>query len=160
MSILLKLSEWPLAVWNVPSRMCKMPWQCAILLDSFFIGLKIEPMSTQRVILHTARYSSLQETYDTIPGPNKITFLLQTIRDASAAEEVCTLTYLRQAMFSSFSASRRKRPQITSAFVPTVNVLSASSPRSTVHQTFQTCRPVRSKYSLWPFTSTLIISGS
>lgn len=36
----------------------------------------------------------LQETYDTIPGQNKITFLLQAIRDASAAEEVCTFTHL------------------------------------------------------------------
>lgn len=35
----------------------------------------------------------LQETYDTIPGQNKITFLLQAIRDASAAEEVCTSTH-------------------------------------------------------------------
>lgn len=35
----------------------------------------------------------LQETYDTIPGQNKITFLLQAIRDASAAEEVCTCTH-------------------------------------------------------------------
>lgn len=39
---------------------------------------------------------SLQETYDTIPGQNKITFLLQAIRDASAAEEVCTHTYLHK----------------------------------------------------------------
>ncbi|XP_035770892.1 importin-5 [Neolamprologus brichardi] len=31
-----------------------------------------------------------EETYDNIPGQNKITFLLQAVRDASAAEEVCT----------------------------------------------------------------------
>lgn len=31
----------------------------------------------------------LQETYDNIPGQNKISFLLHAIRDASAAEEVC-----------------------------------------------------------------------
>lgn len=57
---------------------------------------------------NTACFSSLQETYDNIPGPNKITFLLQAIRDASAAEEVCTLTYLWQGMFSSSCSSQRK----------------------------------------------------
>lgn len=41
--------------------------------------------------------SSSQETYDTIVGQTKITFLLQAIRDASAAEEVCTLA--TQALF-------------------------------------------------------------
>lgn len=62
----------------------------------------------QHVILYSACYSSLQETYDNIPGPTKITFLLQAIRDASAAEEVCTLTYLWQDMLSSFWSSQRK----------------------------------------------------
>ena len=42
------------------------------------------------LILTTVYSFSLQETYDTIPGQNKITFLLQAIRDASAAEEVGT----------------------------------------------------------------------
>lgn len=43
---------------------------------------------------HTNNSVLLQETYDTIPGQNKVTFLLQAIRDASAAEEVCTCTHL------------------------------------------------------------------
>lgn len=43
------------------------------------------------LVLTSVHYFSLQETYDTIPGQNKITFLLQAIRDATAAEEVCTL---------------------------------------------------------------------
>lgn len=43
-------------------------------------------------LIHATVHSfPLQETYDTIPGQTKITFLLQAIRDASAAEEVCTL---------------------------------------------------------------------
>lgn len=42
-------------------------------------------------LILTAVFSfSFQETYDNIPGQNKITFLLQAVRDASAAEEVCT----------------------------------------------------------------------
>ncbi|TMS11688.1 Importin-5 [Larimichthys crocea] len=45
-----------------------------------------------------------EETYDTIPGPNKITFLLQAIRDASAAEEVKQMAavLLRRLLSSSF----------------------------------------------------------
>ncbi|XP_053273544.1 importin-5 [Pleuronectes platessa] len=45
-----------------------------------------------------------EETYDTIPGPNKITFLLQAIRDASAAEEVRQMAavLLRRLLSSSF----------------------------------------------------------
>ncbi|MEQ2190335.1 hypothetical protein XENOCAPTIV_028750 [Xenoophorus captivus] len=47
---------------------------------------------------------SLQETYDTIPGQNKITFLLQAVRDASAAEEVRQMAavLLRRLLSSSF----------------------------------------------------------
>uniref|UniRef100_A0A7N8XCL0 Importin-5 n=1 Tax=Mastacembelus armatus TaxID=205130 RepID=A0A7N8XCL0_9TELE len=46
----------------------------------------------------------LQETYDTIPGQNKITFLLQAVRDASAAEEVKQMAavLLRRLLSSSF----------------------------------------------------------
>ncbi|XP_075873373.1 importin-5 [Nelusetta ayraudi] len=45
-----------------------------------------------------------EETYDTIPGQNKITFLLQAIRDASAAEEVKQMAavLLRRLLSSSF----------------------------------------------------------
>ncbi|XP_013880580.1 importin-5 [Austrofundulus limnaeus] len=45
-----------------------------------------------------------EETYDTIPGPNKITFLLQAVRDASAAEEVRQMAavLLRRLLSSSF----------------------------------------------------------
>uniref|UniRef100_A0A7N8XV70 Karyopherin (importin) beta 3 n=1 Tax=Mastacembelus armatus TaxID=205130 RepID=A0A7N8XV70_9TELE len=45
-----------------------------------------------------------EETYDTIPGQNKITFLLQAVRDASAAEEVKQMAavLLRRLLSSSF----------------------------------------------------------
>ncbi|KAG7504065.1 importin-5 [Solea senegalensis] len=45
-----------------------------------------------------------EETYDTIPGANKITFLLQAVRDASAAEEVKQMAavLLRRLLSSSF----------------------------------------------------------
>ncbi|XP_060889016.1 importin-5 [Labrus mixtus] len=45
-----------------------------------------------------------EETYDTIPGQNKITFLLQAIRDAAAAEEVKQMAavLLRRLLSSSF----------------------------------------------------------
>uniref|UniRef100_A0AAY5F0B9 TOG domain-containing protein n=1 Tax=Electrophorus electricus TaxID=8005 RepID=A0AAY5F0B9_ELEEL len=45
-----------------------------------------------------------EETYDTIPGATKITFLLQAIRDASAAEEVRQMAavLLRRLLSSSF----------------------------------------------------------
>uniref|UniRef100_A0A3P9P6W6 Karyopherin (importin) beta 3 n=1 Tax=Poecilia reticulata TaxID=8081 RepID=A0A3P9P6W6_POERE len=45
-----------------------------------------------------------EETYDNIPGQNKITFLLQAIRDASAAEEVRQMAavLLRRLLSSSF----------------------------------------------------------
>lgn len=45
-----------------------------------------------------------EETYDTIPGANKITFLLQAIRDVSAAEEVRQMAavLLRRLLSSSF----------------------------------------------------------
>uniref|UniRef100_A0A3B5KGV6 Karyopherin (importin) beta 3 n=1 Tax=Takifugu rubripes TaxID=31033 RepID=A0A3B5KGV6_TAKRU len=45
-----------------------------------------------------------EETYDSIPGQNKITFLLQAIRDASAAEEVRQMAavLLRRLLSSSF----------------------------------------------------------
>ncbi|KAM8722774.1 importin-5 [Acanthopagrus schlegelii] len=45
-----------------------------------------------------------EETYDTIPGQNKITFLLQAIRDATAAEEVKQMAavLLRRLLSSSF----------------------------------------------------------
>ncbi|XP_037552498.1 importin-5 isoform X2 [Nematolebias whitei] len=45
-----------------------------------------------------------EETYDPIPGPNKITFLLQAVRDASAAEEVRQMAavLLRRLLSSSF----------------------------------------------------------
>lgn len=75
------------------------------------------------LVLTAVHYFSLQETYDTIPGQNKITFLLQAIRDATAAEEVCTLNTdvcilthvkvfqpelgkLQRSYFSFFSLSR------------------------------------------------------
>uniref|UniRef100_A0A8C7Y6C8 Karyopherin (importin) beta 3 n=1 Tax=Oryzias sinensis TaxID=183150 RepID=A0A8C7Y6C8_9TELE len=46
----------------------------------------------------------LQETYDNIPGQNKISFLLHAIRDASAAEEVRQMAavLLRRLLSSSF----------------------------------------------------------
>uniref|UniRef100_A0A8C1CB84 Karyopherin (importin) beta 3 n=1 Tax=Cyprinus carpio carpio TaxID=630221 RepID=A0A8C1CB84_CYPCA len=52
---------------------------------------------------NTVRKQS-EETYDTIPGQTKITFLLQAIRDASAAEEVKQMAavLLRRLMSSSF----------------------------------------------------------
>uniref|UniRef100_A0A667ZJA7 Karyopherin (importin) beta 3 n=1 Tax=Myripristis murdjan TaxID=586833 RepID=A0A667ZJA7_9TELE len=52
---------------------------------------------------NTARKQA-EETYDTIPGPNKITFLLQAIRDASATEEVKQMAavLLRRLLSSSF----------------------------------------------------------
>uniref|UniRef100_A0A669D7R3 Karyopherin (importin) beta 3 n=1 Tax=Oreochromis niloticus TaxID=8128 RepID=A0A669D7R3_ORENI len=45
-----------------------------------------------------------EETYDNIPGQNKITFLLQAVRDASAAEEVKQMAavLLRRLLSSSF----------------------------------------------------------
>uniref|UniRef100_A0A672IFL1 Karyopherin (importin) beta 3 n=1 Tax=Salarias fasciatus TaxID=181472 RepID=A0A672IFL1_SALFA len=45
-----------------------------------------------------------EETYDTIPGQTKITFLLQAVRDASAAEEVKQMAavLLRRLLSSSF----------------------------------------------------------
>ncbi|XP_035983769.1 importin-5 isoform X2 [Fundulus heteroclitus] len=45
-----------------------------------------------------------EETYDNIPGQNKITFLLQAVRDASAAEEVRQMAavLLRRLLSSSF----------------------------------------------------------
>lgn len=43
-----------------------------------------------RLTLSTVHSCSSQEAYDTIVGQTKITFLLQAIRDVSAAEEVCT----------------------------------------------------------------------
>ncbi|XP_034029930.1 importin-5 [Thalassophryne amazonica] len=45
-----------------------------------------------------------EETYDTIPGQNKITFLLQAVRDESAAEEVKQMAavLLRRLLSSSF----------------------------------------------------------
>ncbi|XP_068165372.1 importin-5 isoform X2 [Antennarius striatus] len=45
-----------------------------------------------------------EEAYDTIPGQNKITFLLQAVRDASAAEEVKQMAavLLRRLLSSSF----------------------------------------------------------
>ena len=62
------------------------------------------------LVLTAVHYFSLQETYDTIPGQNKITFLLQAIRDATAAEEVCTLNpdmSVSWHMLRSFSPSWR-----------------------------------------------------
>ncbi|KAK2856910.1 hypothetical protein Q5P01_005645 [Channa striata] len=45
-----------------------------------------------------------EETYDNIPGQNKITFLLQSVRDASSAEEVKQMAavLLRRLLSSSF----------------------------------------------------------
>ncbi|KAF3706248.1 Importin-5 [Channa argus] len=45
-----------------------------------------------------------EETYDNIPGQNKITFLLQAVRDASSAEEVKQMAavLLRRLLSSSF----------------------------------------------------------
>ncbi|KAJ3584175.1 hypothetical protein NHX12_014671 [Muraenolepis orangiensis] len=45
-----------------------------------------------------------EETYDGIPGPNKVTFLLQAVRDASATEEVKQMAavLLRRLLSSSF----------------------------------------------------------
>uniref|UniRef100_A0A3Q3K9F1 Importin-5 n=1 Tax=Monopterus albus TaxID=43700 RepID=A0A3Q3K9F1_MONAL len=45
-----------------------------------------------------------EETYDTIPGQNKITFLLHAVRDSSAAEEVKQMAavLLRRLLSSSF----------------------------------------------------------
>uniref|UniRef100_A0A8D3E823 TOG domain-containing protein n=1 Tax=Scophthalmus maximus TaxID=52904 RepID=A0A8D3E823_SCOMX len=52
---------------------------------------------------NTVRKQS-EETYDTIPGQSKITFLLQAVRDASAAEEVKQMAavLLRRLLSSSF----------------------------------------------------------
>ncbi|XP_046887007.1 importin-5 [Hypomesus transpacificus] len=52
---------------------------------------------------NNARQQS-EEAYDGIPGPTKITFLLQAIRDASAAEEVKQMAavLLRRLLSSSF----------------------------------------------------------
>uniref|UniRef100_A0A672LJM1 IPO4/5-like TPR repeats domain-containing protein n=1 Tax=Sinocyclocheilus grahami TaxID=75366 RepID=A0A672LJM1_SINGR len=52
---------------------------------------------------NTVRKQS-EETYDTIPGQTKITFLLQAIRDVSAAEEVKQMAavLLRRLLSSSF----------------------------------------------------------
>ncbi|XP_016396701.1 importin-5-like [Sinocyclocheilus rhinocerous] len=52
---------------------------------------------------NTVRKQS-EETYDTIPGQTKISFLLQAIRDASAAEEVKQMAavLLRRLLSSSF----------------------------------------------------------
>ncbi|XP_052402072.1 importin-5 [Carassius gibelio] len=52
---------------------------------------------------NTVRKQS-EETYETIPGQTKITFLLQAIRDASAAEEVKQMAavLLRRLLSSSF----------------------------------------------------------
>ncbi|KAM9820263.1 importin-5 [Neosynchiropus ocellatus] len=45
-----------------------------------------------------------EETYDPLPGPTKVTFLLQAVRDASAAEEVRQMAavLLRRLLSSSF----------------------------------------------------------